>query len=93
MFFAVVIGAVAGILGFIPLALALKASKNVTDTSNFSYVSILLLCVIASIAILGVSVALCIVFTRDLVLPFAIAEAVMLAVSAMAFGIYTFVRK
>lgn len=93
MIFAIVLGGVAGILGFLPLVYSLTASKRVTNTSKFSYASILLLSLIASIAILGIAAALCISFARDLVLPFVSAEALVLVVSAVGFGVYTFVRK
>lgn len=93
MGFAIVLGGVAGVLGFLPLVYSLKASKNVTNTSNFSYASILLLSLIASIAILGIAAALCINLARDLTLPFVVAEALALVVSAVGFGVYTFVRK
>lgn len=54
---------------------------------------ILLLSVMASFLILFVTVMICIVTARDLVLPFALAEVLALIVAAIVFGVVKLVRK
>lgn len=93
MIAAIVLGVILGVLAFIPLMIGLRVSRKVTRTSNFGHASILLLAVFGSLAVLVVSIVICITWMRDLVLPFVVAEALALSVAAIAFGIYTTVRK
>lgn len=93
MVIAVLLGVIAGFLAFVPLIFGLRMTKHVTATSNFSHASILLLCILASIAILGIAVFACIVLAQEVILPFVIAEAIALSITAIGFGIYTNVRK
>ncbi len=90
---AIVLGALAGIGGFIPLAWSLRLARRVTDTSNLSHAGSLLLGVLISVIVIFVAAILCIVFARDLVLPFVIAEVLALSVAAIAFGLSSIVRK
>lgn len=93
MVIAVLLGVISGALAFVPLFLGLRASRKVTQTSNFGHAAILLLAVLASFLILAITAALCINFARDVVLPFVVAEALALSVSAIAFGLYRQVKK
>ena len=74
----VFLGAVCGVLGFVPLVISLKASKKVTATSNFSYASLLLLGVMASLIILFAAVLLCYFFAKDGLIAFVLAAAITL---------------
>ena len=93
LFIPVLIGAIVGVLGFLPLFVCLKMSKNVTKTSNFGYGATLLLGVLTSLIILFVSVLICFFAFKDVVLPFVLAAAITLCVVAIGYGIYTAVRR
>lgn len=90
---AIVLGALAGIAGFLPLIAALRMTRRVTDTSNLGHAGALLLGVLLSFIVIFVSAILCIVLVRDLVLPFVLAEVAALAVTAIGFGVVKLVRK
>ena len=93
MVFAAVLGALAGVIGFLPLMGSFALAKRVTSTSNLSYLSACLLGLLGSLLILACAAILCIVVARDSVLPFVVAEAVALSVSAVVFGVFRLVRK
>lgn len=93
MVITIVLGAISGIIGFIPLIIGLRLTKHVTTTSNFSHMSILILCLVVSFVLLFVFAVLCINFARDVALPFVLAEAVGLSVTAIAFGVKRMLRK
>lgn len=93
MVVAIVLGALSGLAGFLPLLGGLRMTRRVTKTSNLGHMGILLLSVMASFLILFVTVIVCIVTARDLVLPFALAEVLALVVAAIVFGVVKLVRK
>lgn len=87
MALAICLGAVAGIVGFLPLLAATRAVKHVTSTSNFSYATILIVAVIASAIVLVGAVIICALLDKAKVLAFAGAEAAGLIVFAIVFGL------
>lgn len=89
----VFLGAVTGVLGFLPLIICLRASKNVTPKSNLGYGALLLLGVFVSLIILLVAVLLCYAFARDGLLAFALAAAITLILFAIIYGIYTVIAR
>ena len=93
MAIAILLGAVLGVVGFIPLFIGLRLTKHVTATSNFGYMSILIISLVVSFVLLFVFAILCAMFFRDVALPFALAEAVGLSVCAIVFGVKRMVRK
>ena len=93
MALAIVLGAVSGVVGFLPLFIGLRLTKRVTATSNFGYMSILIISLIISFALLFAFAIICVTVARDVALPFALAEAVALSVVAIAFGVKRMVRK
>lgn len=86
-----VIGLICGVAGFLPLLGAISGVRRVTSTSNFSHLSILLLAVAGSIAVLLIATFICISVARDNVFWFVIAEAIGLVASAIIFGVKTFI--
>ena len=86
MAIAIVCGAVSGFIGFLPLLLGLRLTRKVTATSNFGYMSILIISLIVSFAIMFAFAGLCILLARDLAMPFVLSEAVALSITAIAFG-------
>ena len=93
MIAAIVLGAVSGILGFLPLYMGLRLARQATPTSNLGHAGALLLGVLLSFLILVAAFIVCIFVARDLVLPFVLAEVGGLVVSAVAFGFSTLARK
>ena len=93
MIAAIVLGAVSGILGFLPLYMGLRLARKATPTSNLGHAGALLLGVLLSFLILVAAFIGCIFVARDLVLPFVLAEVGGLVVSAVAFGFSTLARK
>ena len=84
----IALGVIAGVLAFLPYVWALRAQRNVTETSNLSYMSILVLALVGSFAVLIAATAAVIVLNRGAALPFAGGEAAGLIVSAMGYGIW-----
>ena len=93
MIAAIVLGAVSGILGFLPLYMGLRLARKATPTSNLGHAGALLLGVLLSFLILVAAFIVCLFVARDLVLPFVLAEVGGLVVSAVAFGFSTLARK
>ena len=93
MIAAIVLGAVSGILGFLPLYMGLRLARKATPTSNLGHAGALLRGVLLSFLILVAAFIVCIFVARDLVLPFVLAEVGGLVVSAVAFGFSTLARK
>lgn len=87
MIVAIIAGAVAGIVGFLPLIWGMNAARKATPTSNIGYAGGLLLGVLGSFVFLAALLVICIVAFRDLTLPFALAMAAGLVVTAIAYGV------
>ena len=90
---AIVLGAVCGVLGFLPLYMGLRLARKATPTSNLGHAGALLLGVLLSFVLLVIAFIACALVARDLVLPFVLAEVAGLIVSTVGFGFSTFVRK
>ncbi len=93
MVFAIVLGAVSGIVGVLPLVFGLRMTKRVTDTSNLGHMGALMLGVLLSFVLLFLAAIACVVLARESAVPFVLAEAAVLIASAIGYGVYTFVRK
>ena len=90
---AIVLGVLAGIVGFLPLFGSLQLAKRATKTSNLGHMGSLLLGVLVSFLLLFGAALACILLARDLALPFTLAEVLALIVVAIGFGIMRLVRK
>lgn len=93
MIAAIAVGAISGIIGFLPLYLGLRLARKATPTSNLGHAGALLLGVLLSFLLLIASFVICALVARDLVLPFVLAEVGGLVVSAVAFGFSTLVGR
>lgn len=93
MVLAIVLGALCGIGGFLPLLLALRLAKRATPTSNLGHAGALLLGVLLSFVILVAGLFICAGVARDVLVPFSLAEIGVLVVAAIGFGVYRLVRK
>lgn len=90
---AIVLGALFGVAGFLPLVAGLRMTRRVTDTSNLGHAGALLLGVLVSVIVIFAAAIACVVLARDLVLPFVLAEVAALCIAAVAFGFSKLVRK
>lgn len=93
MALAIVLGVLAGAVGFAPLIFGLHRVKHMTDAGNFGHMGVLMLCLIFSFVLMFAAAILCITLARDLALPFVLSEAVALSLTAVAFGVSRIVRK
>lgn len=93
MFFSILLGALSGVLGFLPLIWGMRLAHKATPTSNLGHAGALLLGVLLSFLILAVTLVLCIVIARDMAFSFVLAEGAGLVFAAAAYGIYKLVRK
>lgn len=93
MFGAVLLGIVVGVAGFAPLVFGMNKARNVTATSNLGHAGSLLLGVLLSFIVLGGAMVVCALLFRDVAIPFVLAEAAGLAVTAIAFGISKNLRR
>ncbi len=93
MALSIILGLLAGFVGFLPLLGALRLTKKVTTTSNFSHMSALLLGVLVSFLLLFGAILTCKLVAPDLVFPFGVAEVAALSVTAIIFGVIKLVRK
>ena len=82
---AIVLGALSGIVGFLPLFGSLQLAKRATKTSNLGHM--------VSFLLLFATAFACILLARDFALPFALAEVLALIVVAIGFGVMRLVRK
>lgn len=87
------LGAITGVLAFVPLFLSLRAGKNVTSKSNFGYLAISLLGVFASILVLVVAVLLIYFLAYDNLLRFSLSAGITLIFCAIIFGVYSVVSR
>lgn len=89
MVLALILGVLAGAIGFIPLVIALARTKHNPQTGNFAPMAKLLLGLFASFAVLVGCAILFVAFDKPDGLFFALAEALALSISAIAYGIHS----
>lgn len=83
---AVLCGLLSGVVGFLPLLVGLRMTKKVTATSNFGYMSILIISLVISFIVMFALAIICVNVARDYAMPFVLAEAVALSLVAIVFG-------
>ncbi len=93
MVVAVILGLISGAVGFLPLLLGWRLAKNATKTSNLGHAGALMMGVLLSFVLIFVFAILCIVFARDVVLPYVLGEVGALCVCAAIFGITKQLRR
>ncbi|NPD30794.1 hypothetical protein HLV37_02730 [Eggerthellaceae bacterium zg-1084] len=85
---AIALGILAGILGFLPLALAQRGARRATGVRGSGSITMLLLGTLSSSLVLGACTAVCLLFFRDVALPFALAEFGALVAAAVSLSVY-----
>lgn len=89
MALAVLAGLAAGVIGFIPLMVALKMSRRVFSTSMLHIAAFGLGGFFMSLIILGVELFACSKLAHDVLLPFGIAEIATLVVVTSVYVVLT----
>lgn len=84
----ILIGAIAGIIGFLPLFAALRLSLRSTASGSLGVLGFSFGGVFASLVVLVVELIACAVVARAFVLPFGLAEMCALVVSTACYAIY-----
>lgn len=87
MAIAILLGVIAGVVGFVPLVIGLNLVHRHPEEGNFGPMSKLLLGLVASFLLLVVFAVLFVAFDKGNALPFVLSEAAALSVSAIVFGI------
>ena len=87
MVFAVLAGALVGAVGYAPYVLAKRQSRHTDPAHPLGYTGWFFFAILLSFAILFAAVIVCGMVARDVLLPFAIAEIVVLFVLVIAFGL------
>lgn len=85
---AIILGAAAGFVGFLPMFAAIRLSRKSISTKAGSAVAFGLLGTLVSLAIVVVALILCSKVAHDALLPFAIAELVVLIAATSAYVLY-----
>lgn len=93
MFVAILLGIVVGVLGFLPLVGGLRLTRRANAGNNMVSMSMLLLGLLVSMLVLAIPLIIVALNFRDLVLPFVLAEAIALVVTAIVYGVVKLVRK
>lgn len=94
MILAIILGIVAGLIGFTPLYLGQRhAEKMSKQSSALGYVGAALFPVLISFALLAAAMFVCAFVARAVLLPFALAEVAVLVIAAVALGIRRIVQR
>lgn len=91
MALAIILGALSGVAAFLPLYGGLKLVRRAAGKEGASEAVILVLAFVLSLVVLMVTAILCWVFAEDLLVPFGLAEAIALCVSAIVYGVWKMV--
>ena len=93
MAIAIVLGALSGLVGFLPLLFGLRMTRKTVSAGLVGSMMVLFLGIVVSFVILVMTAVVCIAFDRGLGLPFVAAEVIALSTVAIAYGVSTVVRK
>lgn len=93
MLFSILLGFCLGIIGFIPLIVALRISRKAILSGLGASVGVVLLCIAISICLF---IACILVFNdmhHDLIVPFVLSAAITLSIFAIGYGLYVQIKK
>lgn len=85
---AIILGILAGALGFVPIFAAIRISRRSTSTSVLSAAACGLLGSLVSLVVVVVELLLCSQLAHDALLPFGVAELVALIVVTSTYVVY-----
>jgi hypothetical protein len=88
MALAIALGALAGIVGFLPLFAALRLARRSESTQVLTTGMYGLGGSCVSLLLVAIALILCAVVDRSMVVPFAVAEVVVLIVTTSAYVVY-----
>ena len=90
---AIILGALAGLVGFLPLLFGLRMTKKTVSAGVAGSMAVLFLALLVSFVILVMTAVVCIALDRGLGFPFVVAEVIALSTAAIAYGVASVVRK
>ena len=90
---AIILGAVWGVVGFLPLFGGLRLSRRIPADSAFGQMGVCRVGLAVSFLVLLIGVLVCSKVARPLSLPFVLAEAIALSISAVSYGIAKMLRR
>lgn len=93
MALAIILGILAGLVGFIPLVAALRLTRRTTHGGTAASMIVLLLGLLLSFIVLFACVALFFGFDRANGIAFLLAEVVALSAAAIGFGLWQLLRR
>lgn len=94
MALAIILGALSGIVGFLPLYAGLRLTRKTTASGVAGSMTVLIIALVVSFAVLFALAFVCIAVARDMALAFVLAEVVALSIIAIVFGVHSvFTRK
>ena len=93
MFVAIALGVALGVVGFSPLILCVHKAKVTPKDANLSGTGILLLGLLVSFLILGISIIAVAVIAREVMIPFALSAALSLVLTSVIYGISKTIKK
>lgn len=88
MAFAILIGALAGVVGFIPLFVAMRLSRKSISTNVLGTATYGLVGVFVSMIVLAVEIIICSRVASEWVLPFGLSEMLTLIIATAMYVIY-----
>lgn len=93
MVLAILLGILAGLVGFIPLVIGLRLTRRTVHGGTAASMIVLLLGLLVSFVVLFVFAWLFFDFDHDNGIPFLFAEVVALSASAIGFALWQMLRK
>ena len=84
---AVIIGAVVGVAGFIPVFKMATRARKMLATNSAGSLGLLVLSLLISTLVMLAAIAVCANFARDVLLPFVLALVVGLSATAIIYGV------
>lgn len=93
MIVAVLLGVIAGLVGFVPLVVGLRLTRRTVSAGVAGSMMVLLLGLLVSFILLFLGAVLFIAYDKSLAFPFVLAEVIALCAVAIGYGVAKMVRK
>lgn len=91
MVLAIILGVLSGVLAFLPLYGGLRLARQAVGKEGASEALRLVLAFVLSMIVLLVAAVICWAVAEDMLVPFGLAEAIALSVTAIVYGVWKMV--
>lgn len=88
MAIAILLGVVVGVVGFVPLAIAIRLTRKAIGAGIGANVGIVLLCLFISLGFLIAAIFIFNDANHAYVIPFGLTASIVLSITAIGFGLY-----